>query len=216
MSRPTTPPALGTDGANTVAWDEFNLRVPTAPVPWPADRLARVSVNSFGIGGANAHVILDSAKPYRSAAAAAAAARMPGPRLLLFSANHADSLREGVEKIQDYAEAYPARLDGVAHTLAARREHLAYRAFAVADGTTWPVELSPVVKPKGAPRRLHMVFTGQGAQWAGMGVDLLRDFPSFQADVRAMDAALRKLRHAPLWTIEGEWRRPRETGGERS
>ncbi|GME55565.1 Lovastatin diketide synthase LovF [Neofusicoccum parvum] len=212
LENETVPPNINFSEPNPrIAWDEFNLRVPTAPVPWPADRLARVSVNSFGIGGANAHVILDSAKPYRSAAAAAAAARMPGPRLLLFSANHADSLREGVEKIQDYAEAYPARLDGVAHTLAARREHLAYRAFAVADGTTWPVELSPVVKPKGAPRRLHMVFTGQGAQWAGMGVDLLRDFPSFQADVRAMDAALRKLRHAPLWTIEEELLRPEKT-----
>ncbi|EOD49628.1 putative polyketide synthase protein [Neofusicoccum parvum UCRNP2] len=209
LEKETVPPNINFSEPNPrIAWDEFNLRVPTAPVPWPADRLARVSVNSFGIGGANAHVILDSAKPYRSAAPAA---RMPGPRLLLFSANHADSLREGVEKIQDYAEAYPARLDGVAHTLAARREHLAYRAFAVADGTTWPVELSPVVKPKGAPRRLHMVFTGQGAQWAGMGVDLLRDFPSFQADVRAMDAALRKLRHAPLWTIEEELLRPEKT-----
>ncbi|PHH92050.1 hypothetical protein CDD83_9168 [Cordyceps sp. RAO-2017] len=35
---------------------EYNLEVPVEPMPFPEDRPARVSVNSFGIGGANAHV----------------------------------------------------------------------------------------------------------------------------------------------------------------
>lgn len=178
--------------------------MPTKPTPWPTDRLARVSVNSFGIGGANAHVILDSPKPFRKAVQQEGGL---GQHLMLFSANHADSLRENVEKIQDYAEAYPERLASISHTLGARREPLPCRAFAIADGS-WPLELSPIVKPKAPRRRLNMVFTGQGAQWAGMAVDLLHDFPAFLGDIRAMDGALRQLRHAPLWTIEEELRRP--------
>jgi acyl transferase domain-containing protein len=38
-----------------VKWDKYNLRVPTEATPWPKNRLPRVSVNCFGVGGANAH-----------------------------------------------------------------------------------------------------------------------------------------------------------------
>lgn len=40
------------------------LRVPQSATPWPQDRAERVSVNSFGIGGANGHVIIDSARAW--------------------------------------------------------------------------------------------------------------------------------------------------------
>ena len=39
-----------------VPFMEKNLRVPTKPMAWPLDRAHRVSINSFGIGGSNAHV----------------------------------------------------------------------------------------------------------------------------------------------------------------
>ncbi|KAI0415149.1 polyketide synthase PksD [Xylaria grammica] len=38
-----------------------NIQVPTSCVPWPSPGLRRVSVNSFGFGGSNGHVILDDA-----------------------------------------------------------------------------------------------------------------------------------------------------------
>ncbi|KAI9831662.1 MAG: hypothetical protein M1819_004728 [Sarea resinae] len=42
----------------------WNLRVPTESLPWPHAGQRRVSVNSFGFGGSNAHVILDDAYHY--------------------------------------------------------------------------------------------------------------------------------------------------------
>ena len=44
--------------ANTfsVPWEKAKLKVPLTATPWPTDRAERVGVNSFGIGGANAHV----------------------------------------------------------------------------------------------------------------------------------------------------------------
>lgn len=39
-----------------VPFQKGRLTVPTEPIPWPSDRKERVSVNGFGIGGANAHV----------------------------------------------------------------------------------------------------------------------------------------------------------------
>ena len=42
-----------------VPFREASLIVPTTPIPWPTDRKERVSVNSFGLGGSNAHVSTD-------------------------------------------------------------------------------------------------------------------------------------------------------------
>ena len=44
--------------------DDWNLALPLESMPWPATGLRRASVNSFGFGGANAHVILDDAYHY--------------------------------------------------------------------------------------------------------------------------------------------------------
>lgn len=124
------------------------------------------------------------------------------PQLLVFSAHHGEALKQRSEKILEYAKVHPDRLSNLAYTLGARRDDLAQRAFAVVDGVNAP-ELSPIVKPKDAPQ-VNFVFTGQGAQWGGMGADLLSQYPSFQKDIRDMDASLQRLPHPPKWTIEGE------------
>lgn len=64
-------------------------------------------------------------------------------------------------------------------------------------------ETSPVTKAKQTPQ-VAFVFTGQGAQWAGMGRQLLKDFIGFRNDIKAMDSALAKLPVPPSWTIEGK------------
>lgn len=44
--------------------DEWNLQIPKELTAWPSPGLRRVSINSFGYGGSNAHVILDDALHY--------------------------------------------------------------------------------------------------------------------------------------------------------
>lgn len=44
--------------------DKWNIRFPNQSVPWPTPGLRRISVNSFGVGGTNAHTILDDAYTY--------------------------------------------------------------------------------------------------------------------------------------------------------
>jgi acyl transferase domain-containing protein len=53
---PNLYPVLLTRKAPPVPFEAGKLTVPTEPKPWPFDRAERVGVNSFGIGGANAHV----------------------------------------------------------------------------------------------------------------------------------------------------------------
>ena len=59
-----------------------------------------------------------------------------------------------------------------------------------------------MVKAKSKPL-LNFVFTGQGAQWAGMGADLIDKYPVFGDTIRELDSELRTLQDGPSWTIEG-------------
>lgn len=76
-----------------------------------------------------------------------------------------------------------------------------HRAFCVTDGKA-PLEITPFAKSKTCPQ-INFVFTGQGAQWAGMANELLEDFPEFRDNIKAMDKVLAKLPGPPSWTIEG-------------
>ncbi|KAJ5102441.1 Acyl transferase/acyl hydrolase/lysophospholipase [Penicillium alfredii] len=42
----------------------FNIEIPNQRITWPSSGVRRVSVNSFGFGGSNTHVILDDALSY--------------------------------------------------------------------------------------------------------------------------------------------------------
>ncbi|KAG9508299.1 hypothetical protein J7337_001863 [Fusarium musae] len=44
--------------------DSYNITVPTKSIKWPTEGLRRVSLNSFGFGGSNSHVIIDDALHY--------------------------------------------------------------------------------------------------------------------------------------------------------
>lgn len=89
----------------------------------------------------------------------------------------------------------------LAYTLSVRREHLSYRSFCV---TTGDKDLEPVAvtKPKITTQTVF-VFTGQGAQWVGMGKELFLDFPSFAEDMCQLSRVLRNLPILPSpWNIE--------------
>ena len=84
--------------------------------------------------------------------------------LLLFSANHAESLKKVAQNIEAYFREYPDRLGDLAFTLARRREHLKLRSYCVVKDDATPFEVSSQTKFQG-PRQAAFVFTGQGAQW---------------------------------------------------
>lgn len=78
-----------------------------------------------------------------------------------------------------------------------------YRAFTILEQEgsidTAGFETSQSTKS----RSMVFVFTGQGAQWVGMGKELLLEFDTFQKDIKAMDTALQMLKNPPCWRIEG-------------
>ncbi|KFA77973.1 hypothetical protein S40288_07716 [Stachybotrys chartarum IBT 40288] len=197
-----------------IPFDEGHLTVPTEPTPWPAGRHERVSVNSFGIGGSNAHVILDSARSFPKPPQRLPVKRESpdAPQLLVFSANSSKSLTDLTTKYTKFLEAAPEELPlrDVAYTLANRREHLPFRSFAV--GTKYQAGTpSPPTQCK-TNCALIMAFTGQGAQWPQMGRELLRTNTVFRDTIRALDIHLQALPVAkPDWKLETEIARPTRT-----
>jgi acyl transferase domain-containing protein/NADPH:quinone reductase-like Zn-dependent oxidoreductase/ubiquinone/menaquinone biosynthesis C-methylase UbiE len=51
-------------GNPAIDFEGWRIRVPTEATPWPVPGLRRASVNSFGYGGTNGHVIVDDAYHY--------------------------------------------------------------------------------------------------------------------------------------------------------
>jgi acyl transferase domain-containing protein len=64
VERGVIPPAANFEKVNSkIPLEEWNMRIATSPVPWPPG-VRRVSINSFGFGGTNAHVVIDDASSF--------------------------------------------------------------------------------------------------------------------------------------------------------
>ncbi|KAI6635430.1 Type I Iterative PKS [Pyricularia oryzae] len=199
--------------------------------------LRRAGVNSFGYGGANAHCILESPdthvpRGYRERGAATRLTNSAGaPRtalLLPVSSKSVSSLEQKAADIASYVAAKTAssadlQASDLAYTLGVRRSHLSSRGFWIAAPDSLSEDV--VVGSDAASSKLHtripgraygrhplaFVFTGQGAQWAGMGRELMDEFPSFRRTVQMLDSTLQLLPHPPTWTLRGALLEPPES-----
>ncbi|KAF4208764.1 hypothetical protein CNMCM8927_008713 [Aspergillus lentulus] len=190
-----------------IPFQEARLKVPVEPTPWPENRKERVSVNGFGVGGANAHAILESASSIVSVEPKQEPRRGLAPRLLVCSAHSKTALDARMNAIRSYLAFRPQALADVAYTLGVRRDHLSHRSFTIvnSDGEILDEEAKSChVANTSLSPSLVFAFSGQGAQWAGMGVELIRTFPSFQRDIQLMDQILQQLQSPPAWSIEGK------------
>jgi acyl transferase domain-containing protein len=192
-----------------IPWNSCKLSVPTEPIPWPEYRGERISVNSFGIGGTNAHVILDSAHSF--GISTIPERRTASPQLLVYSANNAESLKRMITTYKAYIQKNPDRVSDLAFTLGNRRESLPYRAFAVRNQLGMLTSSAP--SKSGEAPNIVMVFTGQGAQWPQMGGFMIHSscYPAFKKTIRSLDAHIKTLKHTPEWNIEEELLKGPET-----
>ncbi|KAE8381588.1 hypothetical protein BDV26DRAFT_301221 [Aspergillus bertholletiae] len=194
-----------------IPFKETGLQVPTEPIPWPSNRADRVSVNCFGIGGANAHAILELPASVRRRAGKRGAPIEPDrSRLLVVSAQSEESLQKLVRNIRTYLKIRPESINDVAYTLGMRRDHLKYRAF-MASTEDGHLEGEITKSPCCTQPPLVFIFSGQGTQWPEMGRDLIERFTSFREDIQKMDGILQHLAHMPSWSIEEELLRPKES-----
>ncbi|WP_332855380.1 non-ribosomal peptide synthetase/type I polyketide synthase [Duganella sp. S19_KUP01_CR8] len=171
-----------------LALERSPFRINTALAPWPVSDLPRrAAVSSFGIGGTNAHLILEQAPP-----ALPTAAGLPH-QLLTLSAKSATALDAMSRNLADYLRDHPqADLADVAYTLQAGRAPLPQRLAVVgADAASAAAMLaSASAHPASAAMadgaaRVVFLFPGQGLQQVNMGRGLYESLPEFRAEVDA-------------------------------
>ncbi|KAI1407966.1 ketoacyl-synt-domain-containing protein [Hypoxylon sp. FL1857] len=193
--------------------EDWNVKVHRDTAPWPSDSLVRrASVSSFGYGGTNGHVVVESVESmyplYQHGKAKKDAPydhSCGRPLLLTHSAHDKTTLSRNVAALAKVASNY--YLADLAHTLNLHRTQFKTRAFAVAreESISKAFEMDSlttgVVSQK--KKEVGFLFTGQGAQWAGMGKEAYLNFPAFADTIRRLDLVLRRLDPAPEFSIAG-------------
>ncbi|ORY61265.1 putative polyketide synthase [Pseudomassariella vexata] len=196
-----------------------NLEIPTAARPWPAAKggLRRASVNSFGFGGANAHAILESYDGPSPASPDDSNTTLFTP--FVFSALSEQSLRMGLSDYSAFLESnHGVDAKNLAYTLRHRRSVFPYRVSFTASSTedlrskmagVLNDESSPVgvralpASARAAPKILG-VFTGQGAQYARMGAELLEYSTMARRIIQDLESYLEPLPDRPTWSLQAE------------
>ncbi|KAE8141770.1 polyketide synthase [Aspergillus pseudotamarii] len=178
-----------------IPFDEAHLHVPTEPTLWPQGKRLRASVNSFGIGGSNAHAIIE---------AATSAIHEPSLcegqyRIIPYSANSKVSLQRSIDAHAQYMAHNPDQIRDVGHTLGVCRETLKYRAYTL-SGPNGVQKISHTSRLMGFKRNLVFVFTGQGAQWPGMGRELMA-LKAFRETIVTMSRTLEQLDDCGSWSL---------------
>ncbi|TLD33133.1 hypothetical protein PspLS_00334 [Pyricularia sp. CBS 133598] len=207
LERGLIPPNIHLNKINRkIPLDEWNMEVPRRLTAWPVTQQRRMSISSFGLGGTNAHVVMEAHNGPADGDRDAKPSPQSSKRLFLLSSQDqggfmriAGSLLEHLDRLGPLA-ARPAYLADLAYTLATARTGLGWVAGFVAESLADVRERLAASLGQDAARRrgsgkrprLAFVFTGQGAQWAGMGVQLLSR-PVFAASVAASTAYLARL-----------------------
>ncbi|KAK2008695.1 ketoacyl-synt-domain-containing protein [Colletotrichum eremochloae] len=221
LEKDTIPPTIAFNELNPkIPFRKWRLEVPRTSRPWPSSKTTRVlSVNGFGAGGTNAHIILESTGSYLGRPGLRIghqqepngnlvihperpAYTMSRPRLYMVASQDKEGIKRQKQRLRQHVENLPDRLardDGdlarLAFTLNQHRSQLSWMSYAVGGSADQLLESlqdpSCVSFRHDDSRRprIGFIFTGQGAQWARMGAELLQ-YEVFADSIRAADLYL--------------------------
>ncbi|WP_108662082.1 type I polyketide synthase [Acuticoccus kandeliae] len=203
LNKRQIPPQLHFDTPNpAIDFDALRIKVVTEMMPLPqTSGPALVAINSFGFGGANAHVVI--AEP-----------PVPGPQVehdldrpwFMVSGRSPEALRAAAGNLSKYLDerATTPSVFELAGNLLTRRTWHSQRAAIWADSIEeLRVNLDAIAADKEAPsaqvgsalatQRPVFVFTGNGPQWWGMGRELYAGSETFRDTINEIDAAFREV-----------------------
>ncbi|RNG38753.1 type I polyketide synthase, partial [Streptomyces botrytidirepellens] len=195
----------------TVDWSAGAVELLTEARPWDdTGRPRRAGVSAFGVSGTNAHTILEQApepeaEEPQTTGDGAPAAVLPW----ILSAKTATALRDNARRLAAHLDHAPALgTADVGHSLATGRAALDHRAAIVGtDRDALRQGLDALARGESAPGlvagpvdggQVAFLFTGQGSQRLGMGLELYGAYPVFAEALDAVCAELDRHLERPL------------------
>ncbi|PNS21559.1 beta-ketoacyl-acyl-carrier-protein synthase II [Sphaceloma murrayae] len=204
LEKNTIPPHCGIKTKINSKIPELSSRntfIANKPVPWPRPKggVRQVMLNNFSAAGGNTAMILEDAPEIEYPSIPDAR----GSHVVAVSAKTPFSLEENIKNLIDYIDNEPSddlTLPRLSYTTTARRIHHPHRVVAV--GTTLAEIRKSLqtsldtkegsTRSKTAPNYVFS-FTGQGAQFNGMGADYYSRLSDFRADINQYDQICRQL-----------------------
>lgn len=196
MNHKMIPPTLHFQKPNPeIDFDNSPFHVNNELVAWEAPYPRRAGISSFGLGGTNAHVIIEEAPVARPSGAS-----RPW-QLLLISARTGTALDTATQNLSGYfANHHDINLADAAYTLQVGRKAFNHRRMLVCRdiddaantlGTPDDARILSSCHDDAQQKDVVFVFSGQGSQYINMGLDLYRTEPVFREE---MDRCFRILR----------------------
>jgi amino acid adenylation domain-containing protein len=196
VERGQVPPTLHFQRPNPkLRLEETPFRVADRLIDWEKAGPRRAGVSSLGIGGTNAHVVLEEPP-------AIAPGTPGGPwQLLPLSARGEAPLEAALHRLAEHLRSHPGLdLADAAFTLQVGRRRFERRAVALCRNVADVAGAAAVLEGSdrerllfggGEARSVAFLFSGQGAQHAGMAAELYRAEPVFRGELdRAADLLL--------------------------
>ena len=205
------PTLLTTEPSSQVDWQDNGLQLVTCTTPWPDNgHPRRAGVASYGYGGTIAHTVLEEAPPSQPSSSRDDSGKSPlaqnASLLLPISSMTGTGLAATAERLLPYVEdeAGPG-LEAMCATLACRRSHLRERAVlrprgrseaadalrALVAGEEHPALIRGRSPGGDAAARPVWVFSGHGAQWEGMGRELIAENADFAEAIDGLEPVYR-------------------------
>ncbi|ARP74582.1 type I polyketide synthase [Streptomyces pluripotens] len=210
------PPSLHFDVPNPlIDFASGPFRVPTVLEEWPERRHPRrAAVSAFGVGGTNAHVVLEEAPAVQDPPRPP---ETPHRHVLPLSARTAGALRGQAEALARHLDNRPdLRLSDVTYSLRTERPVLRHRLAVTAASTSEAVAALRTPQPPlppvpDEPPRVVFLLPGGGTQYVGMGAGLYRDQEVYRDAVDQCARVLRPVTGGDLRTALFERVEPAST-----
>ena len=170
--------------------------------PWVSDGPLRAGVSAFGVGGVNAHVVIEEAPAQRSGASPRS------EQVLCVSGRSEEAARTAAANLVAFFASHPeTSLADAAYTLAVGRRAHGFRvAVAAKDLQDAQAKLAAGRVDTAKARRMVFQFSGQGTQFVGMGQALYQAEPVYRAVIDACAAEAQGELGCDLRAvIAGEW-----------
>ncbi len=196
-----------------IPWDEIPVKIPVECIPWevPAGKRRIAAVSSFGFSGTNVHVVVSEAPQVELKPASD---DRPAHVLALSAKNQA-ALQDLARRYRDYLAGEPGGgLADVCFTANTGRHHFEERLALVASTAAeaegklagWLGGEAPAGVFQGSMQgddvpEVAFLFTGQGAQYTGMGRQLYETEPVFRQALDECDEILRRWLDKPLLSV---------------